>query len=144
MAAATVTVNLNDVVEGGPIPNPIIAWVLPVPFESYVDAFGDPYVRYRFQVTTWAAYPEAMFDESPALPPCGLNTDASRTWVDIFNGVTSARIYGFCALGTPSDLTQIWFAIPDDGVSVPPPSIYITMTDRLTSTVYTSNVLTVP
>jgi hypothetical protein len=140
---AIVTVNLNNLPDTG-IPNPVIGWVMPVPFENYLDAFGNPYTRYRFQVTNWAAYPEEMFDESPALPPCGLNTSASRTWVYIYNGVTNAYIYGFCALGTPSDLTQIWFAIPNDGVSVPPPSIYITMTDRQTSTVYTSNVLIVP
>jgi hypothetical protein len=56
--------------------------------------------------------------------------------------VTNAYIYGFCALGTPENLDLIWFAIPDGGT--PPPSIYITLIDRLTSTIYTSNTLTVP
>jgi hypothetical protein len=137
---AIVTVNLNDLAEA--IPNPVIDWVLPVPYENYLDAFGNPYVRYRFQVTNRSAYPNEMFEASPSLPPCGLNTSAARTWVYIYNGVTNAYIYGFCALGIAENLGQIWFAIPQGGT--PPPSIYITLTDRLTSTVYTSNTLTVP
>jgi hypothetical protein len=138
---ATVTVNLNNLPDTG-IPNPVIDWVLPVPFENYIDAFGDPYTRYRFEVTNRSAFPQELFDPAPSLPACGTNGDSARTWVDIYNGVTNARIYGFCDLGTPDNLGQIWFAVPEGGT--PPPSIYITLTDRQTSTVYTSNVLAVP
>ncbi|HEX5056154.1 MAG TPA: cadherin domain-containing protein [Gammaproteobacteria bacterium] len=138
---ATVTVNLNNLPDTG-IPNPIIAWVAPVPYETYNDAFGNPYVRYRFEVTNRSDFPDEMFEASPGLPPCGLNTSSSRTWLYIYNGATNAYIYGFCALGISEMMGQVWFAVPVGGT--PPPSIYITLTDRLTSEVYTSNTLTVP
>ncbi|HEY3488034.1 MAG TPA: cadherin repeat domain-containing protein, partial [Gammaproteobacteria bacterium] len=138
---ATVTVNLNNLPDTG-IPNPIIAWVSPVPYETYNDAFGNPYVRYRFEVTNRSDFPDALFAAATALPPCGLNTSSSRTWLYIYNGVTNNYIYGFCALGVSATMGQVWFAVPVGGT--PPPSIYITLTDRQTSTVYTSNTLTVP
>ena len=77
-----------------------------------------------------------MFAASPNLPPCGNNTKASRTWVDIYDQ-RGKRLYGFCALGKPSDLNQIWFAL-ESGV-VPPSWVYIEMTDRATNTKYKSN-----
>jgi hypothetical protein len=139
---ATITVNLNNLAET--IPNPVINWVSPVPFETYTGSDGNPYIRYRFEVTNRSAFPDELFAAAPALPPCGLNNNSSRTWVYIYNGATNAYIYGFCALGVSENMGLIWFAIPDDGTTTPPPSIYITLTDRLTSTVYTSNTLTVP
>ncbi|PYS98373.1 MAG: hypothetical protein DMF65_10385 [Acidobacteria bacterium] len=77
-----------------------------------------------------------MFAASPNLPPCGNNTKASRTWVDIYDQ-RGKRLYGFCALGKPSDLNHLWFAL-ESGV-VPPSWVYIEMTDRTTNTKYKSN-----
>ena len=76
------------------------------------------------------------FDAAPTLPPCGLNANSSRTWVDFYDS-TDTRLYGFCALGSPSDLGNIWFAM-EEGV-VPPSYVYITLTDRQTNTTYKSN-----
>ena len=90
-------------------------------------------------ITNRAQYPNALFAASPSLPPCGLNTSASRTWVDIFDGGGN-RIYGFCALGSNVDLDGLWFAL--GGAS--PASVYVTLTDRLSNQVYTSNVVDIP
>ncbi|MBA3581488.1 MAG: cadherin domain-containing protein [Gammaproteobacteria bacterium] len=139
-ASATITVNLNDVAEG--IPNPIIAFVNPVPFETYTDAFGGLYDRYRFEVTNRSAYPSNFFDAAPALPACGLNTNAARTWVHIYRAADNSYIYGFCALGTPNNLGQLWFAVPAG--TTPPAAFYIKLIDRQTSIEYTSNTLTIP
>ena len=77
-----------------------------------------------------------MFAQAPKLPPCGTNTKASRTWVDIFDQ-RGKRLNGFCALGKPADLGSIWFSLPEDGI--PPSWIYIELTDRQTNTKYKSN-----
>ena len=73
---------------------------------------------------------------SPNLPPCGLNTSASRTWVDFFDKA-GKRLNGFCALGGNKDLNGIWFAL--DASVIPPSYVHIEMTDRQTNTKVKSN-----
>ena len=105
--------------------------------EDYVDALGGPYTKYKLTITNWADFEREHFVQAPDLPPCGLNGSASRTWVDIHRAVDSSDISGFCVLSAPSDLTQIWFGLPRG--TAPPPSVYVTLTDRLTDQVITSN-----
>lgn len=136
--AATATINLTDVVE--PIPNPILVYSHK---QTGVDGLGNTVDWYFFTVANWYDFPAAMFAARPDLPPCGLNNSASRTWVDFHRSADNSRIYGFCALGTPSDLNGIWFGMVPAGTA-PPASVYIRMTDRATSTVYTSNQVAVP
>ena len=95
------------------------------------------FIRYRYDVLNKDAYPAAMFAPAPSLPPCGNNTNSSRTWVDFFENRTNRRIYGFCALGNPSNLGSIWFALPEG--TVPPSYVYIELNDRQTNTKYRSN-----
>ena len=99
-------------------------------------AGGGTFIRWRFDVANKAAYPPEMFAASPDLPPCGSNKNASRTWVDFFDG-NDRRLYGFCALGAPDALGTIWFATPED--QAPPSSVYIVMTDRRTNVRYRSD-----
>jgi hypothetical protein len=103
---------------------------------EYYSAGGKDWVRHRYDVFNKDQYPAAMFAAAPALPPCGSNTKSSRSWVDFFDS-RGKRLYGFCALGSPSDLGQIWFAT-EDGI-VPPSYVYIVITDRQTNTSYKSN-----
>ena len=95
------------------------------------------FIRYRYDVLNKDAYPAAMFAAAPSLPPCGTNTNSSRTWVDFFEGRTNRRIYGFCALGQPQNLGSIWFALPEG--TLPPSYVYIELNDRQTNTKYRSN-----
>ena len=104
--------------------------------QEYYSTGGKNYVRYRYDVLNKADYPAEMFAAAPALPPCGSNTNSSRTWVDFFDE-TGKRLYGFCALGTPADLGKIWFAL-EEGV-IPPSYVYIELNDRQTNTKYKSN-----
>jgi len=97
---------------------------------------GKNFIRYRYDVDNRAAYPQELFAAAPGLPPCGNNTNSSRTWVDIFDQ-RAKRLYGFCAFGNPNDLGKIWFALEED--VVPPSYIYIELTDRQTNTKYKSN-----
>ena len=114
------------------VPNPILV----LTGQEAYQAGGKSFIRYNYSVFNSADYPAEMFAASPNLPPCGNNTKASRTWVDIYDQ-RGKRLYGFCALGKPSDLNQLWFAL-ESGV-VPPSWVYIEMTDRTTNTKYKSN-----
>lgn len=117
----------------GAQPNPVLYLTSIEPYSVN----GQNFLRYRYDVFNKDQYPAAMFAPAPNLPPCGANTNASRSWVDFFNGRTNQRIYGFCALGSPTNLGQIWFALPED--QLPPSYVYIEITDRQTNTKYRSN-----
>jgi hypothetical protein len=119
-------------------PKPVIAFK---GTEDYT-VNGVDYTRYRIEVVNRASYMDEMFAAEPLLPACGLNTSAARTWVDIFNGATDARLYGFCALGTADALGSLWFSVKKG--TAPPPSVYITMEDRTMSVDYQSNTLPIP
>ena len=114
------------------LPNPVLYLV---GTESYQTG-GKTFIRYRYMVDNYAAYPAEMFAAAPNLPPCGANTKSSRTWVNVYEQ-GGKRLYGFCAFGKPADLNTIWFAL-EDGV-VPPSWIYIELDDRGTNTKYKSN-----
>jgi hypothetical protein len=114
------------------LPNPVLYLI---GTEAFTQG-GKQFTRYKFDVDNKDAYPAAMFAAAPDLPPCGANTKSSRTWIDIFDQ-RGKRLYGFCALGKPSDLNQLWFAMEAD--VVPPSWVYIEMNDRQTNTKYKSN-----
>ncbi len=115
------------------LPNPVLAYT---GAPELVVTGGKEFIRYTFFVENFSAYPDAMFAAAPALPPCGTNTKASRTWVDFFDQ-RGKRLNGFCALGKAANLNKIWFALPVD--EIPPSWVYIEMNDRETSTKYKSN-----
>ena len=114
------------------LPNPVL-YLLGL---EYFTTGGKNFVRYRFDVLNKDAYPDDLFAKSPALPPCGSNTQAARTWVDFYDQ-SGKRLYGFCNLGKSSDLGTIWFAL-EEGI-IPPSYVYIELNDRKTNTKYKSN-----
>lgn len=115
------------------LPNPVLFYT---GANEYFTTGGKDFVRYRFEVANFSAYPNEMFAPAPALPPCGANTKSARTWVDIFDQ-RGKRLYGFCAFGKSADLNKIWFALPAD--EIPPSWVYIELNDRETNTKYKSN-----
>ena len=126
-AASTAVIQANQ-----PPPKPVLFLLRT---ESY-SANGKNWIRYRYDVANKSDYPTDMFAAAPSLPPCGSNTNASRTWVDFFDS-TGKRLYGFCALSKPADLGLLWFAT-EEGV-IPPSYVYIELNDRQTNTKYKSN-----
>lgn len=114
------------------LPNP----VLYLTGLEYYSAGGKDFTRYKYAVENFQAYPDDLFAPATTLPPCGTNTNSSRTWVDFFDS-RGKRLYGFCALGKAGGLNQIWFAVPRD--EVPPSWVYIEMNDRQTQRKYKSN-----
>ena len=133
LALAAAAGGMSAAQSPGALPNPILYMTHS---ETY-EAGGRTWVRHRYDVFNKDAYPAEMFAAAPNLPPCGANTNASRTWVDFYDGRTNARLYGFCALGSPRGLGSLWFATEEG--TVPPSYVYIEMTDRRTGTRYRSN-----
>lgn len=114
------------------LPNPQIhLWRI----ELYSTASGK-FVRYSYRVDNKEKYPAELFVAAPGLPPCGKNTNSSRTWVDVFDA-EDKRLYGFCAMTKPADLDGIWFALPQG--TRPLPGVYIVIHDRLRDIKYRSN-----
>ena len=103
---------------------------------EYYSAGGKNWVRHRYDVFNKDQYPAAMFAAAPGLPPCGANTNSSRSWVDFFDS-RGKRLYGFCALSSPSQLGNIWFATEEG--TVPPSYVYIVINDRQANVQYKSN-----
>jgi hypothetical protein len=118
--------------QNAPLPNPVLYLANA---EFYMTG-GQGFMRYNYQVLNFDAYPNAMFAAAPALPPCGNNHNASRTWVDLYDQ-RGTRLYGFCNLGKNGDLNGIWFSLKAD--EIPPSYVYIELTDRQTNTKYKSN-----
>jgi hypothetical protein len=103
---------------------------------EYYTAGGKNWVRHKYDVLNKDQYPAVMFAAAPGLPPCGSNTNSSRSWVDFFDS-QGKRLYGFCALGNSADLGSIWFATEEG--TVPPSYVYVEITDRQANAKYKSN-----
>ena len=114
------------------LPNPVIYFV----GTETVKEGEKELVRYRYDVSNKADYPAELFAAAPDLPPCGKNTKASRTWVDVYDQ-GGKLLNSFCALAKPGDLESIWFALASG--ETPPSYVYIELTDRKTNTKYKSN-----
>jgi hypothetical protein len=113
-------------------PNPVLVFVGQEPYETG----GKHLMRYKFSVENSSDYPNTLFEAAPNLPPCGKNTKAAKSWVDIYDS-QGKRLNGFCALGKSADLNQLWFVLERD--TIPPSWVYIELTDRSTNTKYKSN-----
>ena len=114
------------------LPNPVLYFT----GTEFYETGGKQLIRYNYDVLNKDVYPNELFAASPDLPPCGTNTKAARTWVDIYDQ-RGNRLQSFCNLRKPSDLGTIWFALEVD--KVPPSYVYIEMNDRKTPIKYKSN-----
>jgi hypothetical protein len=130
--ACLVTIAMQTTVAAPALPNPVLVLI----GSESVESGGKRMIRYYFDVHNKDEYPADMFAAAPTLPPCGTNTKASRTWVDIYSQ-NGKKLNTFCALGKPADLSRIWFALSEN--EVPPSWVYIELNDRKTNTKYKSN-----
>lgn len=119
--------------------------VRPVPILEFLKAEREvlakfEFKRYYLNIKNHEKYSKELFRVAPDLPPCGLNKNSSRTWVNIYNQDNN-RIYGWCGFDDPSDLTKVSFAVRK-GV-VPPKKVYVELWDREKDIKYKSNLVTV-
>ena len=116
-----------------PFPNPKVALLSKGPDGAFT--------RYWFTVSNRALYTNALFAASPALPPCGLNTSASRTWLRIYDE-NGKYLYGYCALSNNTQMARLSFAV--NSGSPQPKGFHITLEDRLCGKTVKSNVVPIP
>ena len=95
------------------------------------------FTTYSFTVSNREAFPDEMFAPAPHLPPCGLNPDSSRTWVD-FQEVGGGHVYGFCAFSGAEGLDEISFATAKTEAA-PPDAVKLNIQDRELGINYNSN-----
>lgn len=124
--------------QSAPLPNPELKYV------GFRDEnrSGQPLRMYRFEVANRSDYPQELFETVSDLPPCGINTDASRTWLNFFDSKTNRLLYGFCLMKDRSELGKIWFRRPLSQSQ--PESVFIEITDRRTGAVYRSDHIEIP
>jgi hypothetical protein len=137
--SATCTVNVPAVAEcygvRSDLPDPVLKLT-----GTETDSSAG-FTRYRLSVTNRSEFPDKLFEAAPDLPACGKNTNASRTWVDILDGATHKKIYGFCAFSASDNLDLLWFAVKQG--DKPPDSVLVELTDRRCNTTYTSNAVAI-
>ena len=90
---------------------------------------GVAYRMYAVEVANRGKYDNDLFVPSPKLPPCGRNANASRTWLNIYNG-NGTRIYGWCAINANGELASLKFNIPS--ANPQPRSLFTEFIDRHT------------
>ena len=119
-----------------PIPNLVFTGT-----NDYTAGDGQAATAYNLSVTNDLDFPDGLFGPAPNLPPCGLNNNSSRAWVNIFDN-NNNDIYGFCALTEAGLLyNSLWFGLLKG--TTPPSSVYITITDRQCGITYTSTLATI-
>lgn len=100
---------------------------------------GVEFISYSLSINNKQDYPDYLFAASPSLPPCGLNSNSSRTWVHIFEDDeddTDDYIYGFCALSSGDQLDKLWFAHKKTDPA--PSMVNVVLKDRLCNKEYKS------
>ena len=132
MAFAVVLATQSSLAAPPTLPNPVLFFI----GQEHVVLNGKNLIRYNYDVSNKDEYPADFFAAAPRLAPCGTNTKAARTWVDIYDQ-SGKRLNGFCALAKPDDLSKIWFSLEEE--VIPPSYVYIELNDRQTNTKYKSN-----
>lgn len=128
----TLMLALHSAVAAPQLPNPVLAFIR----QETIEKDGKQTIRYHFEVANKSRYPAELFAPAPDLPPCGQNTKASRTWIDVMDQ-RGKKLNSFCNFTRVEDLEKLWFSLPGD--AVPPSWVYIELTDRQTNAKYKSN-----
>lgn len=115
-----------------PIPAPVIKFI----GQTTSTKDGKTWVFYSYELVNRNAFPAVFWTPAPSLPPCGSNSNASRAWVDIYDG-SGKRLYGYCAEKSTAQFQRFGFTL--EAGTMPPPTVYVTITDRFTGRVFKSN-----
>jgi hypothetical protein len=123
-------------------PAPPTGGCFALPAPSLAIAGVSPEGDFRLAIQNAEAYPDFLFVASPDLPPCGSNTRASRTWVDITDAQGS-RLYGYCAIASAAELRSTMLLPHADAPSAVQ-AIRVRIYDRHCGTSATSNPASLP
>jgi hypothetical protein len=123
-------------------PAPPTGGCFPLPSPSLAIAGVSPEGDFRLAIQNAEAYPDFLFVASPELPPCGSNTHASRTWVDVTDA-DGSRLYGYCAIPSSADLRSTML-LPHGLAPSAVTAIRVRIYDRQCGTSATSNAVALP
>jgi hypothetical protein len=101
-------------------------------------SISKPFTRYHLSITNRGDFPEYLFEPASDLPPCGLNKNSSRTWLEIYSD-NGSRIYGYCGITSAAELERFSFGIADGQPA--PEKVYVTLIDRRLNRTYKSNLV---
>lgn len=118
------------------LPTPVIKQI----HTERVTIRNTEFIRYWLAVSNWHEYHDSLFAKSPDLPPCGSNTNAARTWVDVLDGQSNARLQGYCAFGKKENLQKFWVARKAVDPN-PLRTVKVKLTDRRTNRTVVSNAI---
>ena len=82
---------------------------------------------YTVEIVNRSEFDDELFAASPELPPCGLNANSSRTWINIYAD-DGHRIYGWCGIRSNAELSSLKFILPVDQPQ--PAKLYVDFVDR--------------
>ncbi len=117
------------------------AAVLPAPqisFSRQEAIEGSTKLRYWLSIDNAASFPADLFAAAPELPACGLNTNASRSWINIYDATGGAYLYGYCAMSSMP--LEVWLAADPGTVA----QVYLTLEDRECAISHVSNTVNIP
>lgn len=83
------------------------------------------FTRYKLTVTNRSSFSDKLFVAAPGLDPCGLNTAASRTWLELY--VSGHHVYGYCNFSSNEDMREFTLSVPRKTVG----SVVVEIFDRL-------------
>jgi len=95
---------------------------------------------YEIEVVNRTEMSDEFFISAPALPPCGTNADASRTWINLYDE-KSVRIYGWCTIKTSGELASLRFMMR--AADSQPKKLFIDLVDRAEGIILRSNKITI-
>lgn len=99
------------------------------------DVSGTPRYRFNVKITNLDVIPEALFVPAPDLPACGLNTNASRTYVRFYDE-NDAQLGSYCAVYDKNVINGLSFSIPQS--SPLPKAVKMVLEDRRCETSHDS------
>jgi len=82
---------------------------------------------YEIEVVNRAEFPNELFVMAPDLPPCGRNTNASRTLITVYNE-KGDRIFGNCAVNSNEKLKALMIMVAADAKQ--PTKVFVDFNDR--------------
>jgi hypothetical protein len=96
--------------------------------------------RYNIEISNWQSYPNQLFDPAPNLPACESSSDASRTWVEIYDKITDKVIHTYCGLNSNQELENLSFSVAKDSIDYYLGKVvYVVVHDRNCGVKYVSN-----
>ena len=122
--AAIFLITLSAVFVGQDLPNPKLKFIRA---KDVVLDSGMRFRMYEIEVVNRAEFPNELFVMAPELPPCGRNTNASRTLITVYNE-KGDRIFGNCAVNSNEKLKALMIMVAADAKQ--PTKVFVDFNDR--------------